>query len=354
MRSWACYRAGQEAPTSTALEHDSGIQVEELDWLSWHRGIAKATGDQAPGAQEAFVRRTKIDKLEPTLAHDDGPMAPALGGGRAPSKDPDERALKILFKSYWTAAGWRASPETSPDDLAYAIAAGVMFAPRTLSHDDLVGDLTGTCSRLAPRDVGAAFLASLGSRRLDLRSALGSFVFWRHLPDHRKPSGSSHVCDQCPIEDYYHERHHELSGLNFERHKWGGLRHFDPAYAWLDLTELVGAARPEPTAEDYAILRAVLRTACDAPIGARPGVLEKALATIVKSNQAERQVLIRLLAYAGVLDCSPYPSYLAGWPQLDERAIVHNEWGYPAGWWRGSGAVNRDATVYFFGEAALD
>ena len=158
-------------------------------------------------------------------------MAPALGGERTTGKGVDARALKILFKTYWTAEGWRNPPETPPADLEYAIAAGTMFAPRDLSHDELVTDLAHTCARLGPRELGAAFVASLGSRRLDLRSALASYVIWRHLPSHRKEPSTSVSCDQCPCRDYRHQRHYELSGLNFERHKWGGVRHLDPVYA---------------------------------------------------------------------------------------------------------------------------
>ena len=113
-------------------------------------------------------------------------------------------------------------------------------------------------------------------------------------------------------------------------------------------------ARPAPTDGDYEILRAILRAACDAPIGARPGVLEKALAPVLKSNQAERQVLIQVLAYAGVLDCAPHPSFLHSFVPPHLQACPNNEWGFPAGWWRGSGAINREAAVHFFGEAALD
>jgi hypothetical protein len=37
---------------------------------------------------------------------------------------------------------------------------------------------------LSPAEVGEAFLASLTSRRLDLRSALGSYAVARLLPEH--------------------------------------------------------------------------------------------------------------------------------------------------------------------------
>ena len=52
----------------------------------------------------------------------------------------DRRALKVLFDTYWTSAGWRdeRSRSTPPVDFEYAKQAGVMFDPIRVSHDDIV------------------------------------------------------------------------------------------------------------------------------------------------------------------------------------------------------------------------
>jgi hypothetical protein len=104
---------------------------------------------------------------------------------------------------------------------------------------------------------------------------------------------------------------------------------------------------------DFAVLRAVLQAICDAPLGAKPKDLEKALAGVVKSNQAERQILIQILAYAGVLNCQGHPSFLHRFVSPEERRCPNNEWGYPAGWWRGGSGVNLEAVALFFGDNAL-
>ena len=294
------------------------------------------------------------EDLAPTLKCNEAQLSPALGGGRAKGQMVDERALLILVKTYWTSAGWREHPETAPEDLAYAISAGTMFPPRTFIYDDMVGQLAQVCRRLTPQEVGAAFVASLGSRRLDLRSPLGSYSIWRHYPVNIQDVGDKGRFMDCDNTHNLLELPVDLNVLNFERHKWGGVRHNQFEYAWLDLSQFELLSRPSPTPDDHETLRAILRAACEVPIGSRPGVLEKALAKVVKSNQAERQVLIRLLAYAGVLDCEGYPSFLHRFVQPGERVHPGNEWGYPAGWWRGKGTVNEEAVALYFGASALN
>jgi hypothetical protein len=90
--------------------------------------------------------------------------------------DPSPTALKLLFDMYWSAQGWRMPPQQpSVDDHAVLLAAGLLLPPfDETSHDELVDRVRQLVSVTEQRMVADAFLASLGSRRLDLRSALGS------------------------------------------------------------------------------------------------------------------------------------------------------------------------------------
>src|SRR5436309_3507884 len=96
----------------------------------------------------------------------------------------DKRALKILFATYWSSNGWKRKEEqvTLPEDLLYAKQVGVMFDPIRLSHEDIVRRAIEVRGRIEPQAVADAFLASLSTRRLGLRSALGSYAVLRHLP----------------------------------------------------------------------------------------------------------------------------------------------------------------------------
>ena len=95
----------------------------------------------------------------------------------------DKRALKILSDTYWSSTGWKehgVNPFTPPEDLAYAMKKGLMFAPEVIGHDEAVERVLAVRSRIGANDVASAFLASLTSQRLDLRSSLGSFAVARH------------------------------------------------------------------------------------------------------------------------------------------------------------------------------
>lgn len=109
----------------------------------------------------------------------------------------DARALRILFDTYWSSDGWRddKSRSTRRDDLEYAKRAGVMFDSVVLSHDEIVKRATSAVGVVDRHRVADAFVLSLSSRRLDIRSALGSFSVLQHFRRH----GASSNSGQCTI-----------------------------------------------------------------------------------------------------------------------------------------------------------
>jgi hypothetical protein len=73
----------------------------------------------------------------------------------------------------------------APVVMRRAVEAGVMFAsPRAADHDGWVRAARQAVRQVTAAEAGEAFLASLTSRRLDLRSALGSFAVARFPPEH--------------------------------------------------------------------------------------------------------------------------------------------------------------------------
>ena len=110
----------------------------------------------------------------------------------------DDKARRILFDTYWSSDGWKEIRSTPPKDLDYARKAGYMFDPVVINHDEIIRWATKARKQINLREVTQAFLASLSTRRLELRSALGSYAVARHLPAHSF-TGSDH-CDICEIE----------------------------------------------------------------------------------------------------------------------------------------------------------
>jgi hypothetical protein len=261
------------------------------------------------------------------------------------SKQIDATARRILFDTYWSSAGWKPEPyTTAPDDLAYAMRAGYMFPSETLSHGDMVARVQRAVRAVSLQAITNGFLASLTSRRLELRSALGSYAVARYLPDHAFVGSDARctLCDACSVANV------DWNVLNFERYKWGGVRHLHLEYVAFDLERFSCQDVPAPTSEDLAVFRLMLTTARTRPATARIGHLEKALGKVVQSNRAERRVLLEILGYCGILATPTHPGFASVFvPQRfrDERA---GDWSYPVCWWRGSYGVNARALALFF------
>lgn len=269
----------------------------------------------------------------------------------------DRKALKILFDAHWKSA-WKTDRSVSAEDRNYAKSKGMMFDPIEISHDSLVERICRLRDQISPKMVGDAFIASMTTRRLDLRSALGSYGVASQFPRHslsssprrKVPSGADY-CEICGLYNFPKAKSENLNVLNFERHKWGGVRRDDPIYIWFDLVEFQKAEKIVPTEEDREILQTILQIASGLPLNARPSVLANALSGVVKSNQAERRVLVEILSCCGVLQPRGHSGYFGEFTPVFEREHTGehtNDWGYPAIWWRGGDGVNSTAVDAYF------
>lgn len=262
----------------------------------------------------------------------------------------DKHASDILQNTYWSSSGWRRDPTVTPHDFNYAKSQGLMFDPVLLSHDQAILAALNAASALGQAEVADAFVASLGSRRLDLRSGLGSYAVVRHLREHRMCARNGAGCDYCG--EYDHDKTAlDLNILSFERIKWGGVRHSQPTYIAFDLDTLRRTPRPSPEPSDFAILKSIIDVAASMPPAARLGDLDKALAKILPSNSAERRVLIGILGYAGVITDPSRPDFRQRFVPFDERERTpwhKDDWPYPVQWWTGSHGVQRGAISDWF------
>lgn len=98
----------------------------------------------------------------------------------------DKKAKQILFKTYWH-NGWIEDSlrTTSPADFEYAKAAGLMFDPLTISHDQCLDEIFKILPEISASRIAQAFLSSLSARRLDWRSGLASYFIATQLSPHR-------------------------------------------------------------------------------------------------------------------------------------------------------------------------
>ena len=267
----------------------------------------------------------------------------------------DKKAIKILFSTYWSSTGWKPERDqvTPADDLLHAKRAGVMFDPVRLSHEEIVRRAIDVRANVAPEAVADAFLASLSTRRLELRSALGSYAILRRFPDHEHRDQRL----RCPVcGEYNHPNGHEdLNVLSFERFKWGGVRHEHPSYAAFDLERFLDSDRLEPTDSDRAIFRELLRAIEAVPAETTGPRLQAGLGKLLPSNKAERDILVNILGYCGILRTPGHPGFRDRFiPSCEREEPPHHfvDLGYPACWWRGRDGIDRDAVRAYF--PALD
>lgn len=259
----------------------------------------------------------------------------------------DNKALRILFDTYWFKGGWVENPSVSRQDFEYAKNLGYMFDEQQLSHDEILIWLNKSLKSVHLEDVSNAFLASLSTRRLDLRSGVGSFSIALCFPAH-KFCGKNY-CNICgAIKKSYKI---DLNLLNFERHKWGGIRHLNPEYIAFDLECFARLDKVAPKKEDFGIMSQIIEVIKQCDNDTKPNDLEKKLKKVFQSNKDERRVLIEILAYCGILNPKGYDSFFDKFINYSDRqipSVAKIDWTYPICWWKGIDGINQDALNYYF------
>ena len=133
----------------------------------------------------------------------------------------------------------------------------------------------------------------------------------------------------------------DLNVLNFERIKWGGVRHGELLYTLFDLEQFAKEEIPEPTKEDVEIFKGILLAVDFCNPGDYQSVLREKLRNVpnLKSNKAERDVIIEILACIEVLKPKSYDRPIAG----------RNDWNFIE-YWRGEDGYNKEVVEKYFGE----
>jgi len=274
-------------------------------------------------------------------------------------KSMDKKAKNILFKTYWK-NGWIDDEEiqTNPTDFEYAKSKGLMFEPLSISHDLCLEKIFEILPTILIDKVATAFLSSLSNRRLDWRSSLASYFIAKQLTEHKytkaisgqsfgengEVTHESHTCRICRdlkygiIGDEYY-KNEDLNVLNFERIKWGGVRHGQLIYTLFDLQQLQTAEIPKPSEEDIEIFKNILSVIENSQPNDYPSALEKNLATVIKSTKDERKILIEILACIDILKPSTY----------DRPSRGKNDWTFVE-YWRGEDRYNKKALNNYFGK----
>jgi hypothetical protein len=143
-----------------------------------------------------------------------------------------------------------------------------------------------------------------------------------------------------------------LNVLNFERLKWGGVRHESPTYAAMDLELFLRDTPASPTSEDIGIFRNILSAIESAPRHVTSSGLQKYLAGALKSNKAERDGLVAILGFCGILETAGHPGFFKAFIPAGKRSLPHRRFidmPYPVCWWTRDEGINREAVEEYFG-----
>ncbi|MGF9911533.1 hypothetical protein ABEX47_22000 [Paenibacillus ehimensis] len=259
----------------------------------------------------------------------------------------DKKAKKILMNTYWSSSGWKDRLNAfAGEDFDYAKSQGLMFDPITITHDQLVERLHELHQTVTKEQVAAAFLHSLSTKKVYLRSALSSWALTSRLPLHTygqrsvvRPNYSS--CGDCNFHGLMSDRDYvneDLNVLNFERVKWGGVRLNYLLYCWLDLELFSKEEEFEVTGEDVGMLNQMTAAIQDCTEHESARQLEKRWKDAFPSSKQERDVTMEIWGYAGLLVERDTPRKLRG---------GSHDFNSVAGW-QGSDGYSREALEFYF------
>lgn len=148
------------------------------------------------------------------------------------------------------------------------------------------------------------------------------------------------------------EQSEDLNVLNFERLKWGGVRHAQPLFATFALERFLAEGAPRPTPEDADILRLILETLGCAPSSTTSAQVQRIFPKSFRSTKAERDVVVAILGFSGILAVPTYPSYRLRFVTPRERSLPERRFvdmDYPACWWSAVNGLDSMALSDYFG-----
>lgn len=241
----------------------------------------------------------------------------------------DKKAKSILFKTYWSSKGWNKDYHTDPKDFEYAKSKGLMFDRFSSSREELIEKLTALIETVSISDIASAFLVSLGNRQMYLRSPLASYAnAMLVLTEDRKV--------QRPVAHYQNV---DLNVLNFERLKWGGVRHAQLLYNWLDLSLFQKEKIPEPSKEEVIIFHNILDCIHSSNPKDPPSKLRDRLKDAMPGSKNDRHVTMEILGCSEILRPGSFDRPVSG----------RHDWNFVL-YWKGEDRFNPEAVDFYFSD----
>jgi hypothetical protein len=262
----------------------------------------------------------------------------------------DRKALRLLLSMY---RNGYSDPGISDEETEYGKIKGIIFDPIDLDHDELISRLLRARQEINPIQVGCAFAISLITRRLELRSVLGSYAVFKCFEDHERQPFKGYDCEFCGGVGKPYRGPFNLTLYNFERFKFGGCRHQYSEYAMFDMEQFrLSEVNEVPSKEAWLTLSRLRQVADNIPSNARANALIKEISSVFKGIKKEYSVCMEILGYAGILQPTSMPSFFDKHVRMEESIprTDRSDLNYPIDWWAGSDGVNWERVDYWFPE----
>lgn len=190
----------------------------------------------------------------------------------------------------------------SEEEIALAKKEGYLFDyPEYKSHSEALNRLTNVLVQIDPKDIANAFLFSLSTRRLEYRSALGSYYYAKAIPPHEITKSHNEFfaarndgCCLCGWTAWAKEPgkldlRYGLNFLNYQRYKYGGnpIGSVKLTYILFDLEQFLKLPKVTPVKEDAEILNKILSCVDSLNDKDKAGKLRDAVAKFYNSTKIE-------------------------------------------------------------------
>lgn len=261
----------------------------------------------------------------------------------------------------------------SNDELTNAKEKGYLFDyPKYETHADTLKRLQYILAQIDPKDVADAFLFSLSTRKLEYRSALGSYYYALSIPNHEFMNSHNEIlaieanhCYFCgwsawKVEPNKYDEKYGYNFYNYERYKYGGsvVGITSLNYAIFDLEQFLKLPKVKPTEEDKQIFTKILSCIeylkSSDKVGKLRDIIRKA--KIFKTNKDEISVLLGELGICGILAGYDFPGFDVYFANEYERDSVEykNDFAYPVNRWHARDGINFKRLIEVFGEDFCD
>ncbi|MEM7011840.1 MAG: hypothetical protein AAF585_10190 [Verrucomicrobiota bacterium] len=270
--------------------------------------------------------------------------------------DADERSIAAIFgnvRDFDQSESWPADDGVIvPDgELRHLIEQGWIPVVLTLSNQEVLDWLFEERAKITKESVANAFMAGLSSKRYDLHSPLGSFaVFYAIGKDSVDEFASEDGISEWRRIDGPTERDFLQKAYDRLNPQYGG--HDSMVYAAYDFWRFNQIQCPMPTESDQRILEKCLNAIRNLPEIATLTHLDKALSGIVKGNKRDRQHILEILGYCGILgtpDGIPMRKrYFTRRSAPMPDHFYSREWHYPASFWNGSIGIDEAEVSFWF------